>query len=227
MEKLFNQQTIQEEIINHPYYDTIKDSYVHLVKLFGESINASLPYHNLQHGKDVAERVLYLFLKHDDFYKIGEENLFNVLWCTMFHDIGYYVGASPKDHELVGSNVFRSIFKNYNNHNIFGSSVFKKVSFISHLIYETKIDIEPKYTLSTIIRDADILHWCFDYEHFIEQNNLIGFELGFGEERNAEFLVESRKFMKNYQLKNPIFDKLRLNNIQKIKEQINIEYGTI
>lgn len=129
------------------------------MKTFYEGKDKELNYHNMKHMEDVVNRVWFLYHMNGYENEITQQELVCLLFAAIFHDVGYVLGADASTHEEK-SVIF--LMENYESYFIPKSAL----PMVSRYIMATKIDTEAKDLAEKLIKDADILHWTFDYNSF-------------------------------------------------------------
>ncbi len=117
----------------------------HVISLFGK-LPASFLYHNLNHTKNVVQKVTELI----EGEQVPEEEAQALLIAAWFHDIGYI--ENPDNHENIGAKQAEVFLEDK-------KVLPARIELVKQLILATKMGYEPQTLAEKIIRDADCAHF--------------------------------------------------------------------
>jgi predicted metal-dependent HD superfamily phosphohydrolase len=120
-----------------------------------------LPFHNLEHTKEVVQNVKYLCAAMD----INEQDTVVLLVAAWFHDTGF--SMTYKGHE----DQSKTIASNFLKQNKVDTGIINKVK---NCIDATKMPQNPTTKLAKILCDADIFHT--NIPHFFYRKLLLRLE---------------------------------------------------
>ncbi|AXG72898.1 HD domain-containing protein [Flavobacterium arcticum] len=126
--------------------------------LFKDKLSSDYIYHNFNHTLRVVNAVIVLASKEN----VDEVNTEILLVAAWLHDVGYV--KDEKDHEEVSCTIADEFLKKQ-------GYPPEKITLVCNLIRATKIGIEPKTLLESIIKDADCSH--FANENYIDLAELL------------------------------------------------------
>lgn len=169
-----------------------------------ELIAPRLPYHNLDHMRQVSETCERYALMEE----IDKRHIPTLKTAALLHDIVYVPGR--KDNEEKSVEIARKILPEI-------SYSSEEVENISRLILVTKVPTNPKDILEKIICDSDVDN--FGRDDFFEKTELLRQESGVDKKtwyiettpdimRHIRYFTESAKKLREAKLKENI-EKLR------------------
>jgi hypothetical protein len=158
----------------------------HIRSYFKDHPYPELPYHNINHTAYVAKQAKKLGLN----YALNEEQLFEVVAGSWFHDVGYL--ESESEHEVRGAKMAVEYLESLSVHPDIASAV-------SELILATKMPVNPQNILEEIICDADTYH--LGKESFLKKNKLLKNEREMLQHKSItgkDWLKQSITFLENH-----------------------------
>lgn len=174
-----------------------------------------LPFHNLQHTKEVVQNVKYLCAAMD----INEQNTEILLVAAWFHDTGF--SRTYKGHEDVSKTIASKFLK---QENVAASFINK----VKECIDATKMPQCPTTALAEVLCDADVFH--ISNSHFFYRKLLLRREWEIccdDKVTDWEWHKLNLEFLKNHHFRTiygeDILEKGKQENIEKV-EQILASY---
>jgi len=158
----------------------------HVRGYYKENPQPELPYHNVDHAAYVAKHAKKIGLS----YALNEEQLFEVIAASWFHDTGYLEGEP--DHESRSAKLAAEYLE-------YLAIQPEIVLAVSDLILATKMPANPNNLLQQIICDADMYHLGRD--SFFEKNRLLKIEKGMLQQSpvsDKDWLKQSISFMEKH-----------------------------
>lgn len=168
-----------------------------VLRLFKEKLPNTFLYHNYNHTSRVVKSTKELVDKSEINVKQKEA----LLLAAWLHDTGYT--ECRKGHEEASAKIAEAFLKEENVDE-------KTIETVKELILSTKMGMEPKNDLESIINDADSSHLAKDYfaetSEFLRQELLLNDVADYSAEewraKNIKMFTEKHRFYTDYAAKN-------------------------
>jgi predicted metal-dependent HD superfamily phosphohydrolase len=182
-------------------------------EVFKDRAFSNLPFHNIEHTKDVVNAVQIIGPQSD----LSEEELESAIVAAWLHDIGYIDGA--KDHEHNAALKAKELLERL-------GAPHRKQMEVTEAILATKVPQNPKSLVSKVICDADLFHLSSDQCEY-KSTRLREEWAIIGDKKltDEEWLRTNLEFMEGHRYHTPygqtVLQQGKKKNIKRLRKLIN------
>lgn len=187
----------------------VRESRLLAEQVFADPVFEQLPFHNLDHTRDVVDAVKEIGMHAS----LTEEEMEACLSAAWLHDIGYKEGM--KDHERLSVAMAAEVFKRLD-------TPIGVISMINNAILSTHMPQQPKSMVDKVLCDADLAHLagplCSTKSEML-RHELQGKGKSFSDE---EWKVHNLAFMQQHHYHTPygqtVLEDGKRKNIKRLKK---------
>lgn len=192
----------------------VRESRLLAEQVFSDPEFTKLPFHNLNHTKDVVDAVKDIGMHTE----LTEEEMEACIAAAWLHDVGYKSGM--KDHEKQSVAVATELFKSL------GTPV-GMINMVNNAILSTHMPQQPRSVVDKVLCDADLAHLAgpmCDAKASMLRDELEAKGKSFG---NEEWKVYNLAFMQQHHYHTPygqtVLEEGKRKNIKRLKKSGNEE----